>query len=145
MKDTLVEFIDRTLDTRVTPLAYVFALTGIVWGFAFTFLSSDAGVTSTVLFQAGALVGVSLWGISVLVSSLLLLYGLATKSVKIVTFAAFILFIAWSAGAISYGMTGEWILRFPLAIVNILCYGYYYLAASLDRLWDYSPVKDEKV
>jgi len=139
MKDTIVAFIDRTLDTRVTPLAYVFSLTGIIWGTAFTFLSSDAGVTSTMLYQSGAIVGISLWGISVLVASLLLLYGLLQRSAKLVMLAAFILFFAWSAGAVSYAMAGEWILRFPLAIVNILCYGYYYLAASLNRLWDYTP------
>lgn len=145
MKNRLIAFIDKTLDTRVTPLAYVFALTGIVWGGTFTFLSSNAGVTSTVLYQSGALVGVSLWGLSVLLASLVLLAGLMTHSVKIVMIAAFVLFLAWSAGAISYAAAGEWVLRFPLAILNILCYGYYYLAASIGRLWDYTPDDKEEV
>jgi hypothetical protein len=140
-----IQFIDKTLDTRVTPLAYVFALTGVIWGVAFTFLQSSAGVTSTILYQSDALIGVSLWGMSVLISSIVLLYGLAVRSTKIVTIAAFILFLAWSSGAVSYAMAGEWILRFPLAIVNILCYGYYYLAASLGRLWDYTPDEEETV
>lgn len=141
----IITIIDNSLDTRVTPLAYVFALTGVVWGATFTFLSSNAGVTSTILYQSGALVGVSVWGLSVFVSSVLLLYGLAIRSTKMVTICAFILFMAWSAGAISYGVAGEWILRFPLAIINILCYGYYYLAASLGRLWDYTPEEEETV
>lgn len=145
MKNTFIAFIDRTLDTRVTPLAYVFALTGMVWGFAFTFLPGFPGVSSTVLYQYNALFGVSLWGIFMLGSSISLLYGLFTKKARVVMLSAFLLFLCWTSGAVVYGMAGEWAVRFPLAIINILCYGYYYLAASLDRLWDYSPQDKDRV
>src|SRR5690242_2778264 len=86
--DKIITIIDKTLDTRVTPLAYVFALTGVVWGATFTFLSSNAGVTSTILYQNGALIGVSFWGLAVFISSVTLLYGLSIRSKKMVTVCA---------------------------------------------------------
>lgn len=136
---TIKRFLYATLDTRITPLAYVYAATGFVWGFAFTFLTSLPQVQSSVLYQTDALIGAPLWGVSVLASTGVLFIGMLYRQTSAVTLSSTILFALWAAAAVAYALSGEWVFRFPLAILYMLCYGYYDLASALGRLWDYSP------
>lgn len=138
MVDKIVRLIDRTLTTRITPLAYVYALTGLVWGYAFIFID-EFKASSTVLAQGGALIGVELWGALVLSATILLLYGMFMKIRVLVMIASFALVLAWAMAGAVYLTGAEYFFRLPLAIINALCYGYIYLASSLGRLWDYTP------
>jgi hypothetical protein len=132
-------FIIRTLSYRVTPLAYLVALQGLVYGVSFTFFSSSPGVTNTILFKNGAVVGVELWGIIALVSSLVLITGLLNKSGLATSLGALGMFLAWVFAAIVYLTGGYYYLLFPLAVVNILAHAYLYIAASMDKLFDRRP------
>ena len=138
IKKTL-SIIDRTLSSRITPLAYVFALTGIVWGLAFTLFSETANVQSTVLYQQKALFGILSWGSIMLVGSIVLYIGMLAKHVRAVKYSSMLLTAAWASATVAYVMDGAAVLRAPLAIINVLCYGYFYLAVACDRLWDYTP------
>ena len=138
MVDKIVALIDRTLTTRITPLAYVYSLTGLIWGYAFVFID-EFKASSTVLAQGGALIGVELWGGLVLVSTILLIFGMVFKLRHLVMVASFAMVLAWAMAGSVYFQGGEYFFRLPLAIINALCYGYLYLASSLGRLWDYTP------
>lgn len=136
----MTNFIIKTLSTRVTPLAYLVALQGIVYGTAFTFFSSSPGVQNTILFKDGALVGVTIWGEIALISAITLFVGMFVKS-KIATGAGSLgMFLVWTFAAIIYITGGYFYLLFPLAVLNMMAHGYFYLASSLDRLWDYTPL-----
>lgn len=139
MSDKILQFLHRTLNTRITPLAYLYAFQGFIFGFAFTFLQSSPGVQNTILFKEGALIGVSLWGMVVLIASIVLILGMCLKKVRGVQIGSVGMFMAWIFAAIVYASGGYTWFLLPIAITNILMYGYYYLASSLDQLWDYTP------
>jgi len=124
----------------VTPLAYLIALQGVVYGAAFTFFSSSAGVQNTILFKNSALVGIHVWGVIALVSAVTLFLGMLIKS-KVLTGAGSLgMFLSWTFAAIVYATGGYYYMLLPLAVINMLAHGYFYLASSLDQLWDFTPV-----
>jgi hypothetical protein len=120
-------------------LAYLYAFQGFIFGFAFTFLQSQPGVQNTILFKEGALIGVSLWGLIALVASITLLVGMTLKKTQLVQIGSVGMFMAWIFAGIIYMAGGYNFFLLPIAITNVLMYGYYYLASSLGQLWDYAP------
>lgn len=136
--DKLRQFIDRTLNGRITPLAYLVALHSCIFGGSFVFFSGSPSVQATLLYKAGALVGIPVWGWLTFVAALVLIVGMFIKRTETVQAGAFGLFIAWIFGTITYGQNELW-LQMILAIITTLYFGYHFLAASLGRLWDYSP------
>lgn len=141
--DRLRKIIDRTLDTRITPIAYLIAMAGIVRGLAYTVFQDASGVTSTILYKVGPVIPLTLWGTIVLVSSVVLLYGMITKTTEMVGFGAMGMFMTWTLTAITYAVNGYWEYLFPTSVLYILIYGYFFLASSLGRLWDYTPYREE--
>lgn len=139
MSRRIGNFIYKTLNTRITPLAYLFAATGLVWGVAFTYFQDAPGVRNTILFKYDALVGVNVWGIWMCAASIFLLVGMFVKNHIYVQIGASGGFMGWLFAAILYLREGYYWLLTPLAILNVLMYGYYYLSAALGTLWDYSP------
>lgn len=141
--ERLQKILDRTLNTRITPLAYLIAALGIIRGLAFTVFQNAEGVTNTVLYKVGPVIPLTLWGIIVLASSVVLLYGMITKTTEMVGIGAMGMFMTWVLTAITYGINGYWPFLFPSAIIYTLVHGYFFLAASLGRLWDYTPYREE--
>lgn len=140
----LYETIDRTLDTRITPLAYLYGVKSVSTGMAYAlFAQYSAGVQNTILYKEGALVGVSVWGFLVLIGGVVLLLGLLRRHVRTVQISSLILFMAWTFPAIVYALAGHWILLFPMAVIELLSCGYLYLSSHLGRLWDYTPSSKE--
>lgn len=140
----LYKAVDRTLDTRVTPLAYLYGIKSVSTGVAYAILSEHStGVQNTVLYKEGAVVGVSIWGFLILAGGIGLLAGLVSKKPWLVQISAMPMFMAWVFAAIEYGMGGYWLFLFPLAVIELLSCGYLYLSASLGRLWDYTPSTKE--
>lgn len=136
------DFIDRTLDTRITPLAYIYGVKSVIMGMSYGFLAGvSGGVRNTILYKEGALVGHNLWGILVLVGGLLLIAGMLTKVPVMVRTSSLLLFVTWAFAAIVYGMSGFWLFLFPLALIEMLACGYLYLATGRGRLWDYTPTR----
>jgi uncharacterized membrane protein len=141
MKDKIVDFVDKTLKTKVTPLSYPVALYSLVWGVAFVFFGWESSVQSALLFKIGALIGVPAWGGIVLVGSVALLYGLSKRHVKSVSMGSILLFMAWIFAAIVYVLNFLW-FQAIIAITLVLMYGYFNMAAYMNRLWDYTPNYD---
>ena len=140
----LYETIDRTLDTRITPLAYLYGVKSVSTGMAYALLSDYSdGVQNTILYKEGALVGVSVWGFLVLIGGVVLLLGLLNQHVRMVHVASLTMFMAWAFAAIVYALGGYWLFLFPLAVIELLSCGYLYLSAGLGRLWDYTPSSKE--
>lgn len=136
----LYNVIDRTLDADVTPLAYIHGVQGVITGVSFSFLASvSPGVQNTVLYKQNALIGVDTWGLLYLASSLILLGAMLMKSKRFVMAASMGGFTAWSFAAIVYGMNGYGYYLLPVALMNMLAWGYFFLATSLNRLWNYTP------
>lgn len=136
------DFIDRTLDTRTTPLAYIYGVKSVIMGISYGFLAGvSGGVQNTILYKEGALVGHNLWGILGLVGGLLLIAGMLMRVPVMVRTSSFLLFTTWVFAAIVYGMSGFWLFLFPLALIEMLACGYLYLATGRGRLWDYTPAR----
>ena len=134
------EIIDRTLNTSISPLAYLYVLRAYVTGIAYTLLSSiSLGVQDTVLYKAGVILGHQFWGGMILVGATFLLLGMLQKQKRPVQIGSSILFMSWAFAAITYAEHGYWFYLLPLAILEMLSWGYYYLAASMGRLWNYTP------
>lgn len=138
MANKIIAFIDRTLNTRITPLAYLVAVHSMLFGGAFVFLNNEASVRASLLFKAGVIDNVPLWGAIVFVSAVVLILGMAAKSVPPIQWGALGLFMGWLFAAITYAQNDLW-FQMVLTIVTMLYFGYHFLASSLGRLWDYTP------
>lgn len=134
----MLNFVRRTLSSTVTPLAYLYGFQGLAYGLGFTMFSESAGVQNTILFKHDALVGVMIWGAIALISSILLLMGLLYRDKFLTQPGALGMFLCWIFAGIVYASGGYFFLLLPLAVVNVLSYGYIYLASSLDVLWGHS-------
>lgn len=119
---------------NVTPLAYLFALQGFIWGVAFTFFQDLDGVRNTVLYKQSALIGVSFWGAVAVIASLVLIGGMTVEQKVPTMVGAAGMWVLWVFALIVYVSDNYWFL-FTLAVLNVLMYGYLYLAASLGMLW----------
>jgi hypothetical protein len=78
-----------------------------------------------------------LWGIIMLVASILLVAGMATKKKEAVQYASMIDFVLWSFAMLTYSLAGIWLIPISFALVNLLGFGYIYLASSLNVLWSH--------
>ena len=138
------EVVNESLDTRITPLAYLYGIKSVSTGVSYALLSEySEGVQNTILYKEGALVGVSIWGWLVLIGGVILLLGLSLRRTRMVHAASLPMFMAWAFAAIVYAINGHWIFLFPLAVIELLSCGYLYLSSSLGRLWDYTPSSKE--
>ena len=135
---TIARFIDRTLNTSATPLAYLVALQSLVFGLSFALFEEWASVKDSILYPYGIWIGVPLWGWVLVVSAIGAILGLAYKNRGAVEVAGFLLFSAWTFATIAYVQNDAW-FQACLASINILYAGYFFLASSLRRLWDYTP------
>ena len=138
MKDKLVDFIDKTLKTKVTPLSYPVTIYSLVWGLAFVFFGWETSVQSALLFKLGALIGVPAWGGIVLIGAIALLYGLCKKQPKSVSIGSAMLFMAWIFATIVYALNFLW-FQAIIAVTLVFMYGYFNMAVYMNRLWDYIP------
>lgn len=134
----LMNFIQRTINTRVTALAYLFC----AWQFNFglnQFVQDRKGGSTTVLSQIEALIPSEWWGLGLVIASIALVVGMLLKRVRTVQVSSFAGFSLWIMAAISYGLNGYVWLHVPGAILLTLMFGYFFLSAGLDQLWDYTP------
>lgn len=141
MRQKLIDFIDWTLKTPVTPLAYLVTAHSIIFSGAFLFFGSFETVQSTLLFQIGALIGVQAWGIVAFIAAIVCMYGLIKRSIWFVNLGSFGLFVSWLFATIAYGLAGLW-FQALLSFVTMNYFGYFNLASSMNRLWDYTPYRD---
>jgi hypothetical protein len=123
------------LSSTITPLAYLYGIQGVIYGLGFTVFSDTPGIKGTILFQHDALIGVLIWGVVALASSGALLLGLIYKNSLLAQPGSLGMFLCWVFAGIVYASGGYYFLLLPLAMINILSYGYIYLAASLNTLW----------
>lgn len=138
----IMRFIQRTINTRITPLAYLFA----VWmaNFGINIWWSDRkGGGVTLLSQIDALIPSEIWGLALGLAALVLIVGMLMKHKIAVQISAFAGFILWAMAGISYVLQGYIVLHGVGAVLLMLMWGYYFLAAGLDQLWDYSPERLE--
>jgi hypothetical protein len=134
----LLQLIDRSLNGRVTPLAYLVTIHTFIFGASFVLLSGTASVRASLLYREGALIGVYTWGSICALSALACLYGMKFKVAKLAEVGAFGVFLSWLFASITYGSAELW-LQMALAVTTCLYFGYIFLASALDRLWDYTP------
>jgi hypothetical protein len=131
-------FIDRTLDTAASPLAYLVVAQSVVFGLAFAVFDEATSVNMTILYPYGIWFGVSLWGWAIVIAASMALVGLIYKSRLLVEASSFVLFGAWLFATIAYLQNDAW-FQAALATFNILYAGYLFLSSNLERLWCYTP------
>jgi hypothetical protein len=135
---TFARFIDRTLDTAATPLAYLVVAQSVIFGLAFAVFDEETSVNKTILYPYGIWFGVSLWGWAIVVAASMALVGLFYKTRLLVEPSSFVLFGAWLFATIAYLQNDAW-FQAALAAFNILYAGYLFLSSNLGRLWCYTP------
>lgn len=136
-----MNWIRSTVDTHITPLAYLFCAWQAVFGFN-QYWSDRRGAGATVLSQIDPLVPSEWWGLAIGVACVMLVIGMLLQRVRTIQFASFAGFIAWIMAGIAYALNGYVWLHAPSAFIVALMFGYFFLAAGLDQLWDYSPDRD---
>lgn len=134
----IMRFIQKTINTRVTPLAYLFALWQVNFGLNM-FFADRRGGDATVLSQIEPLVPSEYWGLALGLIALVLILGMIMKSERLVQVTAFGGFSLWVMAGIAYALEGYIWLHTIGAVIMVLMFGYYFLAAGLDQLWDYAP------
>jgi hypothetical protein len=133
-----MNWIRRTVDTHITPLAYLFALWQGIVGFNH-FVEEKFGAGATVLSRIDPLIPSQWWGLTIGISCIVLIIGMLWQHVLAIQLSAFTGFILWVMAGISYALNGYIWLHASTAFVLALMFGYFFLAAGLDQLWDYSP------
>lgn len=130
--------LDRLVDTRVTPLAYLVLFHNLIFALGFV-VFERGGVNETVLARLGIPFGVVVWGTALLVSVVIIWSGLWWRAQKVVMVGAMLGFSVWLGAVITYFWGGRH-FQGALGVLTALQYAYFFLAAGLDRLWDYTPV-----
>lgn len=131
-----------TLGPKVTPLAYVWAAKQITYGMLLAFTTLP-GIVNLILFKADAGIGIQTYGITLMVTAIILFIGMVKKNTTIVRIASFamVLIMFWSFAV--YWTVGVHALAI-LILFDALGWGYVYLASSLNTLWDYSPLLSDE-
>mgnify|MGYP003296121021 CR=1 FL=1 len=139
----IVQLMDRALDARVAPSAYLVPLQSLTFGIFFFLFTSEPSVTQSILYMVGPPFGATLWGAGVTVGTLAFMASLWFKQKLLVTIFAMFLFAVWLGAAIAYIRAG-FIFQFCLIFSQVLTYAYFFAANQTNRLWDYAPHKWEK-
>ena len=142
MIERLLEFIQRTLSTRITPIAYLFIVYDFFYALGLALPTGDKGAGAEVLSKIEPLIGSEIWGLALLFCCVLIFVGMLTKTPQFIDFGAFFGFGLWTMAAIAYLLSGYIWIHLPMALLQILIFGYYFLATSLGRLWDWIPDYD---
>jgi hypothetical protein len=132
----LRDFIFWTLNTRVSPLAYLAAYSSLAIGFFWTFFRSLPDIQNTLIYKEGLVIGDGIWGVSLFVGSILLACGLKLKKKPLVRWGSMINFVMWCFAAGLYLSHEYWYAFFAFALAHMLTQGYFFLASSLDSLWN---------
>ena len=130
------DFIFWTLNTRVSPLAYLAAYSSLAIGFFWTFFRSLPDIQNTLIYKEGLVIGNGTWGIALFLGSLLLVAGLKLKKKSLVRYGAMINFVMWCFAGALYATNEYWYAFIAFALAHILTQGYFFLASSLDSLWN---------
>lgn len=134
------EFVNKTLNPSISPLAYLFAAKSIITGSAFSLYAEYSdGVQNTILYKEGALIGTGTWGALVLIGGIIFLGSIISKARHGVLISSMLLFTAWVFASIVYVSSGYAQYLLPLAMVEFLVWGYFYLTASAGILWKEVP------
>lgn len=142
MTERLLMFVQRTLTTRVTPLAYLFVLYDFFYGLGLALTTGTKGAGAEVLANIEPLITSEVWGLGLLACCVVVFSGMLTKVPEIVELGAFLGFALWVMATIAYCASGYIWIHAPMALIQTLIFGYLFLAASLDRLWDWTPDYD---
>ena len=141
LADKLSHFLDASLNTRVAPVSYIIVAQQFVVGLAFLLNGLTPGVKSTALFLIYPDGGPELWGSSVLITAAIMGWGFFYRHPTVVKVGAGAAWMIWIFTIGSYLFAGDSLYLFQsiVPVMNALAVGYFYLAASRLRLWDYSP------
>jgi len=134
--------IDRVLDARVSPTAYLLPMQSLVFGIAFALFSGDDSVRASFLFQEAPPFGAPVWGASVTIGIITLLLGMLFKKRPAVYVASLFLFFVWLGAAIEQLHDLHW-LQFMLTSTQVVTYTYFFFANWTDKLWDYCPTRHD--
>lgn len=132
----IVRFINWTLNSRVNPLCYLTAYVSAAIGLFFAFFTSLPDVQNSLLYQYGTIVDVSWWGFALFISATCLLVGLKVRKRELVRVSSMVTFVLWAFAFLTYLDHQFWYALATFALFHLLVQGYFYLAASLDLLWD---------
>lgn len=138
MDNWLTHVIDRSLRTPVTPLAYLIVANSLLFGVGTIMFDSSESVRMTVIQKVGIWDGFPVWGWLMVLSSVLLFVGMIDRSVIKTKIGAVLGFFGWTFVFVVY-LEFQYLFQMGLSLMSSLAYGYFFLAASLNRLWDYTP------
>lgn len=130
------DFIMWTLHSRVSPLAYLVAYSSLAIGFFWTFFQHLPDIQNTLIYKEGLVIGHGAWGICLFAGSALLMVGLKLRKSDLIKYGAMLNFMMWSFAGFLYISHHYWYALITFALFQILVQAYFFLAASLDSLWN---------
>jgi len=130
MQKRIVNAVNLSLNTKYSPLVYLFALSSWATGFCFTFLDFMPDVQNTLLYKHGIFLGLTLWGGLLFVAMSMLIVGLLGNLQLFIKVGAFIGFVLWLFGSLTYLLNGFYYALVAGGMLHMLALGFIYLRNS---------------
>lgn len=125
-----------TLHSRVSPLAYLTAYASLGIGFFWTFFRSLPDIQNTLIYKQGLVIGNGTWGVILFLGSLTLVLGFKFRKCNWIKYGSMVNFVMWLFAAILYATNQYWYALCTFALFHMFVQGYFFLAASLDSMWN---------
>lgn len=129
----LIEFIRKTLTTKVPPMVYILLTVNVIIGFCFA-TGIFVSFNQSVLYASGVLVDRNLWGALLAISSTIGLLGLIGNHKSHAMFSGMVGFLLWLFAVISLAINNSWYIMITIGMLHLLFHGYVYLASALGTL-----------
>lgn len=129
----VLDFIHRSLTTRVAPMVYIMMGVSVFIGFCFGTGIFMASVES-ILYTSGVLLPRQTWGTILLLTALLAEVGFLTKNLSLIKVGGLAGFAMWLLASIELALDGHWYVFVTVGMLHLLFHGYVYLAASMGVL-----------
>ena len=139
------KFLLSLLRTPVALISYLVIIKDLFTGLAFLLTTPwSLGTQGDMLYVTQPEWVSRGWGLFMVAFSGALLYGMIARARRVVMIGSIALFMLYCYPAILYLIQTHLFVHLPYIIVTTLIYAYLYLAASLDRLWNYFPDLDRE-
>lgn len=121
----------KMLNGSISPMVYVMTSISIITGAAYSFLPFLPDIQRSILFNYGVAMGINVWGMLLLVGSIVVLIGCIYKHDKMIKIGSMVSFMMWLFATATYFTNAFYFVVVTYGLFHILFYVYLYLATSL--------------
>ena len=114
-------------------MVYLMMSMSLVIGFFFA-TGTIVGMSESVLYTAGVLVERSLWGLILMITSAIAIYGFLVGNDSLISLGGIAGFTAWVFASIALAMTAHWYVFITIGLLHMLFHVYVVLASATNAL-----------